>query len=138
MRSSSCSAICRRIRRRAPGCRQGSEMGMNRRSFSGLIVLGASSAALPSLFSAQQRKIKIGHTCITWGAFPKADAKATIDASLKDISAEGFWSYETFPELLEQLDDAHELTPMMEKYGVPLRSGYITVNVIDPAQRKEG
>jgi len=113
-------------------------MTMNRRSFSRLVAFGASSATLASAFAAPQRKIKIGHTCITWGAFPKADARATIDASLKDISAEGFWSYETFPELLEQLDDAHELTPIMEKYGVPLRSGYITVNVIDPAQRKEG
>jgi inosose dehydratase len=111
---------------------------MDRRTFSKLLGLGGSTAVAPCLFSAPARKIRIGHTCITWGAFPRADAKTTIDAALKDISAEGFWSYETFPELLEQLDNQGELAPMMEKYGVPLRSGYITVNVIDPAQRKEG
>jgi inosose dehydratase len=111
---------------------------MNRRHFAKLAGGGAVAATLPELSGTPKRKLRIGHTCITWGAFPKADAKATIGAALKDISAEGYWSYETFPELLETLDDAKELAPMMEQYGVPLRSGYITVNVIDPAARKEG
>jgi inosose dehydratase len=110
---------------------------MNRRDFTKLIGMGASAAMVTEMSASPERKIKIGHTCITWGVFPKADAKATMSAALKDISAEGFWSYETFPDILETLDDAHELTPMMERYGVPLRSGYITVNVIDSAQRKD-
>lgn len=111
---------------------------MNRRDFAKLAGGGAVAATMPELSASPKRKLRIGHTCITWGAFPKADAKATIGAALKDISAEGYWSYETFPELLETLDDAKELAPMTEHYGVPLRSGYITVNVIDPAARKEG
>jgi inosose dehydratase len=53
------------------------------------------------------------------------------------MSAEGFWSFETFPELLDTLDQKNELQPLIEKYAVPLRSGYITVNLIDPAKRRD-
>lgn len=106
-----------------------------RREFLKALTLGACSATVPPASASPVRKLKIGHTCITWGAFPRADAKATIEGALRDISSQGFWSYETFPDLLEVLDDKQELTPLMEKYGVPLQSGYISVNVTDPSKR---
>jgi inosose dehydratase len=99
------------------------------------IIVGA--LTLPRLPGGPTRKLKIGHTCITWGSFPRPGAEATIEPALKDISAEGFWSFETFPELLDTLDQKDQLHPLLEKYGVPVCSGYITVNLIDPAQRKE-
>ena len=83
------------------------------------------------------RKLKIGHTCITWGTFPRPGDDATLEPALKDISAEGFWSFETFPEVLDNWDKRGLLTPMIAKYGVPLRSGYITGNLIDPSKRKD-
>jgi inosose dehydratase len=86
---------------------------------------------------AQSGKLKIGHTCITWGTFPRPDADTTLETALRDISTEGFWSFETFPEVLDSWDQRGLLTPLLEKYGVPLRSGYITPNLIDPSRRKD-
>jgi inosose dehydratase len=108
---------------------------MVRREFLKALTLSACSAAVPAACASPVRKLKIGHTCITWGAFPRADARATIEGALRDISSQGFWSYETFPDLLGVLDDKQELTPLMERYGVPLQSGYISVNVTDPSKR---
>ena len=107
-----------------------------RRSFAKTLALGACATALPA-GAAPMRKLHIGHTCITWGSFPRAGAESTIEPALRDMSAEGFWCFETFPELLDTLDQKKELQPLIEKYGVPVRSGYITVNLIDPAKRKD-
>ncbi len=107
---------------------------IDRRSFAKTLALGTCAAALPA---APARKLHIGHTCITWGSFPGAGKESTIEPSLKDMSTEGFWSFETFPELLDALDQKNELQPLIDKYKVPLRSGYITVNLIDPAKRKD-
>ena len=107
-----------------------------RRSFTKTLALGACATALPA-GAAPTRKLHIGHTCITWGSFPRAGAESTIEPALRDMSAEGFWCFETFPELLDTLDQNRELQPLIEKYGVPVRSGYITVNLIDPAKRKD-
>jgi inosose dehydratase len=107
-----------------------------RRSFAKTLALGACATALPA-GAAPTRKLHIGHTCITWGSFPRAGAESTIEPALRDMSAEGFWCFETFPELLDTLDQNKELQPLIEKYGVPVRSGYITVNLIDPAKRKD-
>jgi inosose dehydratase len=107
-----------------------------RRSFTKTLALGVCAAALPA-DAAPTRKLHIGHTCITWGSFPRAGAESTIEPAMRDISAEGFWSFETFPELLDTLDQKNALQPLIEKYGVPVRSGYITVNLTDPAKRKD-
>jgi len=116
-----------------------------RRDFLKTMALGAGALAAPGLGTAfakkgsmkPTRKLKIGHTCITWGTFPRPEAAATLDAALKDISAEGFWSYETFPEVLDYWDQKGELVPLMKKYPVPLQSCYITPNLLDPSKRKE-
>jgi inosose dehydratase len=107
-----------------------------RRSFAKTLAIGACATALPAS-AAPTRKLHIGHTCITWGSFPRPGAESTIEPALRDMSAEGFWCFETFPELLDTLDQKKELQPLIEKYGVPVRSGYITVNLIDPAKRKD-
>src|SRR5580698_7372931 len=110
---------------------------IDRRSFAKTLALGACAAATPAEAAAPARKLHIGHTCITWGSFPRPGAESTIEPAMRDISAEGFWSFETFPELLDTLDQNKQLQPLIEKYGVPVRSGYITVNLIDPAKRKD-
>src|SRR5713226_10541464 len=100
---------------------------LERRSLLKTMALGVGAMALPSAFAKkkQPKKMKIGHTCITWGTFPRPGDDATLEPALKDISAEGFWSFETFPELLETLDRKAQLAPLIEKYGLPIRSGYI-------------
>ncbi len=112
---------------------------IDRRNFA--LTLGAalwttSATAAPVTPS---RKLKIGHTCITWGSFPRpGKVDETLEPALRDIYNEGFWAFETFPELLEDWSSRGALRPLMDRYEVPLRSGYITVNLIDPAQKKDG
>ncbi len=112
---------------------------LERRSFLKTMALGLGTMALPSAFAKKKpaKKLKIGHTCITWGTFPRPGDDATLEPALKDISAEGFWTFETFPEVLDNWDKRGLLAPMIAKYGVPLRSGYITGNLIDPSKRKD-
>ena len=117
---------------------------LERRSVLKAIALGLGSAAIAGLQPAfaknapiPPRKLKIGYTCITWGSFPHPGDDTTLEAALKDISAEGFWSFETFPEILENWNRRHMLTPLIAKYGVPLRSGYISCDLTDPSKKKE-
>jgi inosose dehydratase len=105
---------------------------MNRRTFAKTITAGM--GALP-LLAAKRRKLKIGYTCITWGAFPRAPE--TLDPAMKDISSLGFYSFETFPEILEYWDEKGALRGMIERYSLPLKSGYISMNLIDPSVKDE-
>src|SRR5712671_5306699 len=107
-----------------------------RRDFSKICIgLGAIATTLPG---AAARKLKIGYTCITWGTFPRgAEASATLEPALKDIGALGYYGFETFPEVLEDWDAKGALAGLIEKYGVPLTSGYIRTNLTDPAAHKE-
>ena len=108
---------------------------MNRRNFAQSIAAGLAASAFPGLSATALRKLKIGHTCLTWNAAPRTPEN--LDAAVKDISALGYWCWETFAEVLDSWDSKETLGPLIEKYKVPLRSGYLTTNVIDPAQRKD-
>jgi inosose dehydratase len=107
---------------------------MDRRTFSKSLVFGLGAAAGP-LSAAPKRKLKIGYTALSWNATPRAPEN--LEPALKDFSDLGFHSFETFAEVLETLDTKGTLSDLIAKYKVPLRSGYYTGNVIDPAQRKE-
>jgi inosose dehydratase len=107
---------------------------MNRRFFTQALALGFGTVAAPVL-AAPQRKLKIGYTALSWNANTKAPEN--LEPALKDFSDLGFHSFETFAEVLEVWDNKGTLGELIAKYKVPLRSGYLTTNVIDPAQRKE-
>jgi inosose dehydratase len=107
-------------------------MRVTRRNFS-KAVLGA--AAIPALGAAPAKKIKIGYTALTWNAAPRTPEN--LESALKDMSELGFYSFETFAEALEVLDKNGTLADLIAKYKVPLTSGYFTVNVLDPAARKD-
>ena len=84
------------------------------------------------------RKLRIGYTCITWNSFPpRSGDDATLDLALKDIAAEGFWYFETFPEILDNWDQRDKLEPLIAEYKVPLLSGYITGDLVNPSTRKD-
>ena len=116
-----------------------SRQPLDRRAFSRALALGLGAASFPALHAAPQRKLKIGHTCITWNTFPRRgpEPDATLESALQDIASLGYYCFETFPEVLEDWDAKGALTPLIDKYGVPLRSGYIRTNLTDPAQRKD-
>ncbi len=105
---------------------------MNRRSFTQTIAAGLGAAALRA---APPRKLKIGHTCLTWNAAPKTPEN--LEEAVKDIASLGYWSWETFADVLESWDGKGALAALIEKHKIPLTSGYFTTNVVDPALRKE-
>jgi inosose dehydratase len=55
---------------------------------------------------------------------------------MKDIAQLGFVGFETFPQVLEEWDAKGELSALIERHQLPLVSGYIFPNVLDPAERK--
>jgi inosose dehydratase len=116
---------------------------LSRRSFlrtvaSKTIAAGLGAAAFPALRAAAERKLKIGFTCITWGTFPRGpEAIATLEPAVKDIASLGFYSFETFPEILEDWDARGALSKLIDQYQLPLRSGYCGTNLTDPSLRKE-
>lgn len=106
---------------------------MNRRHFAKLAAAGMSVALLP----AAARRLKIGHTCITWGTFPNPQTFPTLEQAVKDIASQGYNGFETFPEVLEDYDKKGTLKPLIDKYKLPLTSGYIRMNLTDPAAHKD-
>jgi len=108
---------------------------LTRRSFGKTIVVGLGAAAVPSWAWAQTRKLKIGCTTLIWGGLPRTPEN--LQPALKDMSDLGFWGFETFGSILEDWDKKGALAPLLEKYPIPLTSGYTTVNVTEPSARKE-
>jgi inosose dehydratase len=109
---------------------------MNRRTFTRTVLAGIGAAALPALPEAQaQKRLKIGITMLIFGAVPRTPEN--LEPALKDCSELGYYSFETFASILEDLDKKGALAPMLEKYPIPLRSAFVTVNLTDPAQRKD-
>lgn len=111
---------------------------MTRRTFGKRAAggLGIGLGALPA--AAVERKLKIGYTCILWGTFPRSpEAMATLGPAVRDISRLGFWSFETFPEVLEDWDSRGALQKLIDENNLPLKSGYCGTNLTDPSKRKE-
>jgi inosose dehydratase len=109
---------------------------MNRRTFTKTLIAGVGAAALPSLGFAQaaRKRLKIGITMLIWGAVPRTPEN--LESALKDASELGYHSFETFASILEDYDKKGTLQALLDKYPIPLRSAYVTVNVTDPSQRK--
>jgi inosose dehydratase len=108
---------------------------LNRRDFSKTLAIALSATIAPALRAAEPRKIKIGYTCLIWGAAPRTPEN--LENALKDISSLGFYKFETFAEVLESWDLKGELANLIDRYKVPLTSGYMTTNVTDANKRKE-
>src|SRR4029453_3398779 len=110
--------------------------GMTRRDFSKTMAAGlgavATTSAVSSLFAQSGRRLKVGHTGITWG-FQPDDAPNAI----KDIGSLGFWGYESFGNVLEAWESKGGLGAVLQANKLPLRSAYCPVNLTDAAKRKD-
>jgi inosose dehydratase len=110
---------------------------MNRRTFSKTLGMAVAAGALApqDLFAAQAKKLKIGITGLIFRATP--NEPQNLEAALKDMSELGYHSFETWGSVLEHHDKAGTLGAMIQKYGIPLRSAFMGVNVHDPSRLKE-
>jgi inosose dehydratase len=105
---------------------------MNRRDFTKTVTLGLGAAAVPGLVAqTPARKLKIGHTGITWGFQPR-DAEGAI----KDVGSLGYHGYESFGGVLETWEAQGGLDKVLASAKLPLRSAYCPVNLTDATRRK--
>ena len=112
---------------------RGRQQRIGRRSFTRTLALTAAAAALPSVaWPVAARRLKVGHTGITWG-FKPADAEQAI----KDVASLGFHGFESFGNVLEAWETQGGLKRLLDANGLPLHSAYCPVNLIDPARRRE-
>jgi inosose dehydratase len=108
---------------------------VTRRAFGRTLALAGAAAAAMSdglLGAPAARRLKVGHTGITWG-FKPTDAEQAI----ADVGSLGFHGYESFGNVLEYWDKQGGLKRLLDAANVPLRSAYCPVNLTDPAKRKD-
>jgi inosose dehydratase len=105
---------------------------LNRRNFSKTLALGLGAAALSGLDAQTSRRLKVGHTGITWGFKPE-----NAEQAIKDVSSLGYQGYESFGNVLEAWEEKGGLDKLLQTAHLPLRSAYCPVNLTDPAKRKD-
>ena len=108
---------------------------LNRRTFSKTLLATLGAAAFPSTVSAQTRNLKIGCTSLVWGALPRSPDN--LAPAVKDMAGLGFHGFETFAAILEEWDTRGTIRDLLATNKVPLVSVYATMQVVDPAARKD-
>jgi inosose dehydratase len=107
------------------------ERTLTRRAVTKSLLLGAAAAVLPNpILGARTRHVQIGHTGITW-------SNDQVEQAITDISALGFYGFETFGQVLEKWEAQGGLGRVLEQHHLPLVSAYCTLNLTDPSKRQE-
>lgn len=103
---------------------------MDRRCFlmGGTVALGLAGSAC----AAPARRLRVGHTGITWGYKPEDAARA-----IPDVASLGYQGYETFGEVLDAWKPKGGLKTILDENNLPLISAYCNVNLTDPSKRKD-
>jgi inosose dehydratase len=106
---------------------------MTRREFSKTLALGLTVAAAPGVLAqSTARRLKIGHTGITWGFAPP-----NAEQAIKDVASLGYYGYESFGNVLESWEAKDGLNQILDAEHLPLRSAYCPLNLTDPTKRKD-
>jgi len=108
-----------------------------RRTFSKTLALAIASLAVErrGLRAAAPRQLKIGCTGLIFRATPSTPEN--LEEALKHMSDLGYHCFETWGSVLAHHDEKGTLAPMIARYGIPLRSAFMGVNVHDPSKLKE-
>lgn len=101
-----------------------------RRAFLRLTAMAGTALAGRAQHAA--RRLRIGHTGITWGYKPDDAARA-----IPDVASLGYSGYETFGEVLEAWEPKGGLDKILQENKLPLISAYCNVNLTDPAKRAD-
>jgi len=109
------------------------ERRCNRRMFCKTIGFGLGAAMLGAAGAqaAPNRRLKIGHTGITWGYSPE-----NAEQAIKDAGSLGYHGFESFGSILEAWEKKGGLRRILEEAKIPLVSAFCGANVVDPAKRK--
>jgi inosose dehydratase len=103
---------------------------MNRRTFScNAVLLAGAAAVLPGWAEPPSRKLKAGHTGITWDN--------NIPQAVQDCGSLGFHGFETFGQVVEAWDINGGFEQLLSTNHLPFVSAYCGFNMVDPAKRKD-
>ncbi len=102
---------------------------LNRRVFASSVGLAAGAAALRLSAAPAPRKLKAGHTGITWDN--------NVPQALEDCGKLGFHGFETFGQVMEAWDANGGMERVLDPNHVPLVSAYCTFNMVDPSKRQD-
>ncbi|MFL6416466.1 MAG: sugar phosphate isomerase/epimerase family protein [Bryobacteraceae bacterium] len=102
---------------------------MNRRVFASTLGLAAGAAALSMEAASPKRRLKAGHTGITWDN--------NVPQALEDCGKLGFQGFETFGQVMEAWDANGGMERVLEPNHVPLVSAYCGFNMTDPTKRQD-
>jgi inosose dehydratase len=101
---------------------------IDRRTFLGRCAVFGLTLPVAPAFAAPSRRLRVGHTGITWREPPDA---------IHDISALGYSGYETFGNVLESWEQKGGLKELLDAGHLPLISAYCGVNLTEPSKRKD-
>lgn len=116
---------------------QAASKAISRRQFNKTLASVAGLAIAGPLQSARTntprkpRRLKVGHTGITWG-FKTTDAPNAI----KDVASLGFQGFESFGNILEAWEAQGGLDAVLKAANLTLRSAYCDVNLTEPEKRE--
>src|SRR5688572_21904453 len=106
--------------------------GYSRRDFCRTVGVGIGAALVTGGAMAAQspkRRLKIGHTGITW---PDAE----VATAIKELGALGYDGFETFGWVAEPWEAKGSLAPLLKEHKLPLIGEYCSIALHDPAKRK--
>jgi inosose dehydratase len=106
-----------------------SEILMNRRRFCETVALGLGASALIGAKQAPARRLKAGHTGITWGN--------NTQQAISDCGQLGFHGFETFGQVLAAWESKGGIGTLLQQNHIPLISAYCSFNMTDPTKRKD-
>jgi inosose dehydratase len=93
----------------------------------------AQSSATPQNIPPKQ--LRIGCTALVWSSVPRSPEN--LEAAVRDMSELGYKGFETFGEVIEDWDNKGTLEKLIAQHKIPLISAYSTLDVINPAARKD-
>lgn len=101
---------------------------ISRRTFVGAV---AASFVAPRL-TVPARRLKIGHTGITWGyALPAAEA------AIRDVGSLGYHAFESFGSVLDAWEARGGLGRLLDAATLPLRSAYCPFELTNASVRRD-
>ncbi len=103
---------------------------LSRREFSLAAGLGLGALTLPPGQAAPSRRLKFGHTGITWGY-----RNENAEQAIKDVAGLGYYGYESFGNVIEGWEAQGGIGKILDAAKLPLISAYCPVNLTDAAQR---
>ena len=115
-------------------------MIVSRRTFSHALAAGLAASATTA-WAQRTRRVKIGHTGITWpwGNSPSSGSTLAnpdaIRTVVRDVSTLGFYGLELFGWQIDGMEGSGGLGPLLDQYKLPLVSSYSGINLTDPSQR---